>query len=599
LQNELLQQDRQDLIASEEWQKLLRHFEYNPGFAWIILLVRDSSFGRLCFEELQSTLQAKAGLNLSALPIAQPTDIETAVEKLLSIDPATSPLWIAGVGTPEDFRSAWERCAMKLNRTRDTIAARFPHALIFVMQPWTREVLRDAAPDFWSVRDTVVDLSFSRRKQESFSFGETQAIPKSEAPDEWSPDPDLALAQAARLRDKLGMESTLLGILDRAGRGLLQRGRIDKAKNVYEEALAIAQRLADNEPNRTDLQRDLAVALERMADLHQALGQIDQALSFTQLAFNIVQRLTSAEPNRFDLQRDLAFSFRKLGGLYQSLGQLDKALSSLLQAVSASEHLACAEPHRADLQRDLAVSFGRTGDIYQYLGQTNQALDAFQQALDIFQRLANAEPNRADRQRDLSFTLGRMGDVQKSLGQIDQALSFFQKDLNIAQSLASAEPNRSDLQRDLAISLGRMGDTYKSLGEIDQAFSFFKSALNLTQHLASVEPSKADFQHSLAFSLNELGDLYQSIGQIDEALSCYNRAFPITSRLASDEPNSAVRQRDLAVSYVKLSKVDPTNSAAHLQRALEIIQTLADQRRLNPTDAWMPAELQRRLAELP
>lgn len=503
MQNDLLQQDRQDLLDSEEWQKLLRHFEYSPGFAWIILLVRDSNFGRLCFAELQSTLQAKAGLNLSALPIAQPTDLETAVEKLLSMDPATSPLWIAGVGTPEAYRNAWERCAMKLNRTRDTIAGRFPHALIFVMQPWTREVLRDAAPDFWSVHDTVVDLSTILRQPTITAGNQTPKNPDQQDPNEWSPDPDLALAQAARLRGKPGLESTLLRVLDRAGTGLMQRGRSAEAEQVYSEALGLTQAALAGEPDSSHLKRDLSISFERMSWLHRSLGQIDQALSFAQQAIDIRQRLADAEPKR------------------------------------------------ADLQSDLALSITSLGDLYCDLGQVNQALSLAQQALSIDRRLGAADPNRGSLKHDLSVSLERMAELHLSLGQFDQALSSAQEALNIRQRLASAEPNRLDLQRDLSVSFERMGDLHSSLGQGDQALSFDQQSLVIRERLAQAEPTRADLQ------------------------------------------------RDLAVSHVKLSESDPTNSAAHLQQALEILQALAAQNRLNPAEASIPADLKRRLAALP
>lgn len=503
MQNDLLQQDRQDLLASEEWQKLLRHFEFSPGFAWIILLVRDSNFGRLCFAELQSVLQAKAGLNLSALPIAQPKDLETAVEKLLSIDPANSPLWIAGVGTPEAYRSAWERCAMKLNRTRDTIASRFPHALIFVMQPWTREVLRDEAPDFWSVHDTVVDLSTILRQPTIAAGNQAPKNPDQQDPNEWSPDPDLALAQAVRLRGKPGLESTLLRVLDRAGTGLMQRGRSAEAEQVYGEALGLTQAALEANPNHVDLLRGRAVALDRSGHLHFSLGQFDQALPFAQESLTIRRRLASAEPNRADLQRELSVSLERLGEIYLSLGQIDRALSSEEECLDIRRHLAAAEPNRTDLQRDLSVSLNGMSELYAVIGQFDRAISSAQESLDIRQALATTEPNRADLQRDLAASFTRLSDLHLSLGQADQALSFAQQALAIAQRLTAAEPNRADLQR------------------------------------------------------------------------------------------------DLAVSHLKLSESDPTNSRTHLQQALEILQMLVDQNRLNPADATMPAELQRLLAALP
>ena len=52
------------------------------------------------------------------------------------------------------------------------------------------------------------------------------------------------------------------------------------------------------------------------------------------------------------------------------------------------------------------------------------------------------------------------------------------------------------------------------------------------------------------------------------------------------------------VSCVKLSEAAPQEARARLTRALGIARDLAASGRLAPVDAWMPAELERRLAAL-
>jgi hypothetical protein len=49
------------------------------------------------------------------------------------------------------------------------------------------------------------------------------------------------------------------------------------------------------------------------------------------------------------------------------------------------------------------------------------------------------------------------------------------------------------------------------------------------------------------------------------------------------------------VSCVKLAEADPAHARPALERALEIARELSASGRLAPVDAWMPAELERRL----
>src|ERR1700674_6116678 len=51
----------------------------------------------------------------------------------------------------------------------------------------------------------------------------------------------------------------------------------DEARQAFQKSLAIAERLAQAEPDRADYQRDLIVSYNKMGDLFGALGQGDEA----------------------------------------------------------------------------------------------------------------------------------------------------------------------------------------------------------------------------------------------------------------------------------------------------------------------------------
>ena len=98
-----------------------------------------------------------------------------------------------------------------------------------------------------------------------------------------------------------------------------------------------------------------------MGDLFSALGQGNNARKAFQQALNIAQKLADAEPDRADYQRDLAVSYNKMGDLFRALGQGDNARKAFQQALNIREKLADAEPDRADYQRDLSVSHEEDG----------------------------------------------------------------------------------------------------------------------------------------------------------------------------------------------------------------------------------------------
>ena len=217
-------------------------------------------------------------------------------------------------------------------------------------------------------------------------------------------------------------------------------------------AVALAVEVLQRLPNSAAAWAPLA-DIEVQGSLQ--LGLTHRALARTREIADVFERRVQAEPGRTDYQRELSVAYEKLGDLMRALGQGEQAREFFEKSLAIAQRLADAEPGRADYQRDLSVSYNKLGDLMIALGQGEQAREFFEKDLAIAQRLADAEPGRADYQRDLSVSYNKLGDLMSALGQGGQAREFFEKSLAIRQRLADAEPGRADYQRDLCISLAR------------------------------------------------------------------------------------------------------------------------------------------------
>ena len=316
-------------------------------------------------------------------------------------------------------------------------------------------------------------------------------------------------------------------------------------------------------------------------------GKLGEAMEHYRAALAIAERLAQAQPDRADYQSDLSDSYVRVGDLYSTLGQGEQAREYFGKALAIRERLAQAEPDRADSQRDLSVSYERAGDLYLALGQGEQAREYFRKALAIAERLAQAEPDRADYQRDLSVSYNKAGDLYLALGQGEQAREYFRKALAIRERLAQAEPDRPDSQRDLSVSYNQVGDLCLALGQGEQAREYFMKALAITERLAQAAPDRADYQRDLSVSYNKAGDLYRALGQEEQARECFMKALAIRERLAQAAPDRPDYQRDLAVSLVKVGTSDEPPRGPHLQRALSILESLKASGQLAPADEPM------------
>ena len=101
-------------------------------------------------------------------------------------------------------------------------------------------------------------------------------------------------------------------------------------------------------------------------------------------------------------------------------------------------------------------------------------------------------------------------------------------------------------------------------------------------------------------SLERAATAFQTARDLPDALDVYNERHAIAEKLAAADPGNAGWQRDLIVSHVKLSALVPDKADArtHLTAALGIARALQAAGRLAPVDAWMPADLEQRLAAL-
>ena len=77
-------------------------------------------------------------------------------------------------------------------------------------------------------------------------------------------------------------------------------GKGEQAQTYFQKALEIRERLASQEPDRADFQRDLSVSYNQIGDLMRDLGKGEQAQTYFQKDLEIAQRLASQEPDRAD-----------------------------------------------------------------------------------------------------------------------------------------------------------------------------------------------------------------------------------------------------------------------------------------------------------
>jgi tetratricopeptide (TPR) repeat protein len=376
------------------------------------------------------------------------------------------------------------------------------------------------------------------------------------------------------------------------------QGHLPEAVKSRRNANAILDRLAKSDPSNMGWQSDLSRSYERVGDVQRAQGDLAGALKDYRDSLAIRDRLAKSDPGNAGWQRDLFSALWCVSDIEIRQGDLSSALEKLKAGQTIMDRLAQSDPGNAGWQRDVSVSLSKVGDVQVGQGDFAGALKSYRDSLAIFDRLAKSDASKAGWQRDVSVSYGKVGSVQVAQGELADALNSYRDSIAIIDRLAQSDPSNAGWQRHLSVVYEKVGDVQVAQGDLAGALKSFRDSLAIADRLAKSDPGNAEWQFDLGISHDRIGDVQMAQGDLAGASKSYEARRDIISRLAKSDPGNASWQRDLIVACVKLAKSDQSQARTLLTRASEVAQQMQQRGQLTPQDAWMPADLTRRIAAL-
>jgi tetratricopeptide (TPR) repeat protein len=514
--NPLRSHDDYHLVESENWAAFLRHLDYNVGFAFVVLLVPDKVGLRICQEALHEHL-AKEGLAVAEVSSPSPDRLQGLVEVLLQLvpGPEIGAVWTE-VTVPEispdfdEWKKALEEAFLRLNPHRNRLQGQIPCTWVFAGPSWIQPIVREAAPDIWSVRSMVV-----RVEPQGKGYIEEERWPESSSIEiaENAPDPEFSLAEAARLRGKPGQELTLARVLFRAGVGLLGERQFESAYKAFQESLDLKTRFQAPGLDLAQTYLNLAGAVSELGLYQQAVAYLEQAVTISR------QSVGAREGGALPF---LSAALNNLGNAYGRLGLNEKALLAMEEAVQTRRNMAASEP--TAFLPQLAMSLNNLGSRYGALGRYVDALSTSLEALAIRRYLAAQFPETE--MPALALSLGNLGNRYSALGRHEEALAAAQEAVTIWRTLSASRS--TDVLLNLARSLSVLADTFHASGNDEGARAAGEESLNLYRQLTKANPG--DLSRNLALLLSNLGMTYLRLGNLTQA------------RLVTEESISLIRQ---------------------------------------------------------
>lgn len=443
------------LAAEPDWQALLRHFDFNEGFAFILVLLESAENAALSREVLGDYLREHGKGSIRLIACNSPDDAQSLpllLHRPVGLD-ASETLWIESVVPEgsvtteefEDWKTAWRVCFAGLNRIRNTIQRTVPCALVFAVAPWVLDVIRRIAPDFWSIRSTLVSLSprVAGPKIEPLEDGRFRR-PQSDPA--LAPDPEFAEREAERLRGRPGSELELARILRRAGNGYRARGMPAQAIRCLGEAFALQETGSAPPSELSETRTSLGRAYLYDAQWGKAEESFRRALAMDQ------DRLPEDHP-------DVATDLSDLARLLQATNRMSEAEPLLRRALAIDEK--SFGPDHPDVATDL-------DNLARLLQDTSRPADAeplMRRALVIVEKAYGPDHPR------VGIRLNSLAVLLQHTNRVAEAESLMRRVLAIDEKSYGFD------HPDIAIDLNNLAQLLKNTNRVAEAEPLIRRAL--------------------------------------------------------------------------------------------------------------------------
>ena len=218
--------------------------------------------------------------------------------------------------------------------------------------------------------------------------------------------------------------------------------------------------------------------LGHLGDLQSALGVSSRSLVAYQKALAIAERLAAQDPDNAGWQRDLSVGFYQTGAVHEQLQQFAEAASMWRRELAVRSAMAGHNEDPSEADEDLASCHNQIGGAVEAMEDFQCAIAAFSEYLRLSMNVLELDPDDTTKRRNVAVGQANVARSELALGNLDRAQTLHARAADTFQSLRDLEDLGS--QMDWAASLA-MGI------EIAKATSDARAAAHLSNKLASIE----------------------------------------------------------------------------------------------------------------
>jgi eukaryotic-like serine/threonine-protein kinase len=324
-----------------------------------------------------------------------------------------------------------------------------------------------------------------------------------------------------------------------------------------------------------------------MFEFHDAIQDLPGSTPARELvikrALEYIDGLAQDSSGDPSLQRELAVAYEKLGDVqgnpnYANLGDTSGAFASYSKALAIRVALLAGERDERNAKLGVFTLHNKIGRCQEATGEFAGAMANFQTALQIAENYATRTSAAEDRDWHAGsyFTIAGL---LRSKGDLESALQNYRKAMSIREAGVAAYPADLKLRTHLAGDYSYTAHVLMLHGDLHQAIEMNRKALEILMQMTAADPGNATLKEFLSQDYFHQGTFLERKKELTEALKNYRQAESILLDSSRRDPRNALTRNylgftDVHIGAILIERGDTSGGMAKLQKALAIFQSL-------------------------
>jgi len=306
----------------------------------------------------------------------------------------------------------------------------------------------------------------------------------------------------------------LVATVAQTGDSLLELGRAEEARVMYEEALVIAQ--------EHSLHRDVQVLCNKLGDIALASHDLEKAEQLYSKAFEIADKIAEQRAGDVRFDRDIGASLGRLGNLALASRNPAKALEHFERALTRAHARFVADEADAQASLDLALCFTWIGAAQAALGRGADALSAREEACRRYAEITAKPDCSTESILHHGVALISLAETYRALRQPVQALETISEAVAVLAQVMASDAAAAEPRRRFLIALDLEAGLLCDAGEFEPALEATERYHSQAVSALELDPSNLGFLQQRMIAEDRLGLVHQALGR-ERSLSTERR----------------------------------------------------------------------------